>query len=232
MSGLKLINSSKVSPIGKKVHLGRDFTIIGVVKDFNFRSLHNSVEPTMFYLSPNDYEYCFVRISPHNIKETRGYLESVWNRFAPDHPFEPRFVKDRFETLYLSEERMATLFNYFTLLTLFIACLGLFGLVSFIAQKRTKEIGIRKILGAEAGHIVKEFSKELLFPVTFSNFIAWPCAFILMNRWLENFAFRTGPAFWIFAAAAGAPLLIAMLTISHQSLKAALANPVDSLRYE
>jgi putative ABC transport system permease protein len=221
------------SPLGK--HLGaKDYypKIIGVVKDFNFRSLHSPIEPLILILAPNYCQVMCIRINSHNLPEMIGYIRNLWRKFVPDHPFEYRFLDESLNNLYQAEQRIGKIIDFFTFLAIFIACLGLFGLVSFMAEQRTKEIGIRKVLGSSIPGIVSLLSKEFLKWVLIANFIAWPIAYLVMNRWLENFAYRIDIGIWTFVLAGVLALFIALLTVSTQAIRAALANPVESLRYE
>ena len=221
------------SPIGKGFRaFGIDGTIIGVVKDFNYKSLHIEIEPLFMAVLPQYYSYLCARINEGSVEGVVAAMNKIWNRFAPGFPFEYSFLDERIDNLYRSEQRMGKVFNSFTLLAVFIACLGLFGMTSFTAERRTKEIGIRKVLGASIPGIVALLSKESTRLVLLSNIIAWPVAYFAMNGWLKSFAYRTKIEIWIFFASAFVSLLIAVLTVSYQSIKAALANPAASIRYE
>ena len=218
------------SPLNKNFRVfGVDGTIIGIVKNFNYKSLHIEIEPLILAVIPQYYRYLCVRING-DAGGAIAAMKDVWNRSAPGFPFEYSFLDQRIDDLYRTEQRMGTVFNSFTLLALFIASLGLFGMTSFTAERRTKEIGIRKVLGASIPSIVTLLSKESTKLVLLSNIIAWPVAYIAMNSWLKSFAYRTQIEIWIFFASAFATLLIALLTVSYQSIKAALANPATSIR--
>jgi putative ABC transport system permease protein len=222
------------SPVGKRLTLmGNTGTIIGVVKDYHFRSLHTPVAPLVLRLyQPRWLNFMFVRVKPGDISDVIKILESKWNDFAPGHPFEYRFTDDNLAGLYIAEQRIRAMFNYFTLLAVCIACLGLFGLAAFTAEQRTKEIGIRKVLGDSVSGIVVMLSKEFMFWVVLSNIIAWPVAYVVMTGWLRNFAYRAPISIFIFVTAGVMALVIAWLTVGYQSVKAALANPIEALRYE
>lgn len=155
-----------------------------------------------------------------------------WKTLSPDYPFEYHFLDESYEQLYESERKTGTIFNFFSLVALFIACLGLYGLASFSAEQRTKEIGVRKVLGASVAEVVFLLSKEFTKWVLMANIIAWPVAYYFMNKWLEDFAYRIDITLWVFVLSGGIALLIALVTVSYQAIKAALANPVESLRYE
>jgi ABC-type antimicrobial peptide transport system permease subunit len=222
------------SPVGRQfAAIGRDrSTIIGVIKNFNYKSLHSEIEPLILVMDPNWFRYACIRISSENIEETIAFLEKIWNKFSAGYPFDYTFLDDRIANLYKSEQSIGTLFHYFTILVIFIACLGLFGLASFTAEQRTKEIGIRKVLGAPVFSILLLLSKEFAKWVLLANIIAWPAAYIIMDKWLENFAYRTNIGMEIFFLSAGLALAIALITVSYQCIKAARTNPVNSLKYE
>lgn len=207
-------------------------TIIGVVKDFHFQSLHTRIAPLIMNIGPNSFNYMLVKISPNDIANTLAHLERVWKKFDPEFDFEYSFLDADFDQLYRAEGRIQTLFSYFTFLAIFIACLGLFGLASFTTQQRTKEIGVRKVLGASVAGVVSMLSKDFLKLVLLANLFAWPVAYFAMRLWLQDFAYRTSLGLWTFVWAGALALLIALLTVSFQALKAALANPVEALRYE
>jgi putative ABC transport system permease protein len=223
------------SPIGKRVVINStEGYIIGVVKDFHFRSVHHAIEPMVFIDEPSLFRNMVIRLAPDSLRtrETIRYVETLWEKFAPDYPFTYGFLDDRLNSLYRGEQLMETLFRWFSGLTIFIACIGLLGMASFTAEQRTKEIGIRKVLGASVpgvvGMLIREFSKWVII----SNIIAWPVAYYFMNKWLKNFAYRIDLGLWTFVLSGLAALAVALLTVSFQSIKAAAANPVDSLRYE
>jgi putative ABC transport system permease protein len=210
----------------------REGKIVGVVKDFHFRSLHRRIEPVVMELNPNSFRYLLVRIQPQNIPTALAFLEEKMNKFSPGYPFEYFFQDEYFDKLYKSETRLMEIVGYFTFLAIFIAALGLFGLASFTAEQRTREIGIRKVLGASVGNVVMLLTREFTKWVLVANVIAWPIAWLVMNSWLQNFAYRIEFSWWVFVLAGGLALLIALATISTQAIRVALANPVESLRYE
>lgn len=223
-------------PVGKKIEwlsgTTGTFTVVGVVKDFNYHSLHTTIRPLVFHLGPNYVSHVSVKISPDDVPGTIAFLGDRWARFAPNHPFVYTFVDDIFAGQYRATETDFTILSWFSLLAICIACLGLFGLASFSAMRRTKEIGIRKTLGASVGGIVRLLSLEFLLLVLFAVVIAWPVGYLVMNKWLQNFAYRTLIGFDTFVFIGLAALLIVVTTVSFQAIKAALANPVDSLRHE
>lgn len=208
--------------------------VIGVVKDFHLRSLHYVVDPLVLIVSPESYylDYLALRLKPGNVSNTIAALRERWSEVAPQRPFEFRFLDEEFERLYRKEHKLAQVFRYFSLLAIFVACLGLFGLASFTASARTKEIGVRKVLGASVQNIVALLSGEFAKWVLIANLIAWPIAWFAMRKWLENFAYRVEIGWGIFLLSGALVLLIALLTVSYQAIRAALSNPVEALRYE
>lgn len=223
------------SPIGKQFTLRRHKgTIIGVVKDFNFQHLGNKIAPLV--LSSADWgekkRYLVMRISPGNPTRMLGHLRQVWNRVNPGFAFDYHFFDETYDRLYRNEKRLGKILFYFAFLAIFISCLGLFGLASFLAERRTREIGIRKTLGASVPGITVMLSKKFTGLVVLSNVIGWPIAYYIMKNWLGHFAYRTAIGIEIFIIGGITALSIAWLTISYQSIKAALANPIDALRYE
>jgi putative ABC transport system permease protein len=220
-------------PVGKQLIFGdAATTIIGVVKDYHFKSLHSEIEPLILAIVPSLYRYVFIKLESGNIPDTIANIKSTWNTLFPDTPFEYHFLDEAYDKLYRTEQRMGTLFNYFTVLAILISCLGLFGLASFMAEKRTKEIGIRKVLGASLSGIVVLLNKQFTKWVLISNLVSWPIAYYAMSKWLQGFAYRINLGIWTFALAALVALAIAVMTVSYQSVKAALTDPADSLRYE
>ncbi len=208
--------------------------VIGVVKDFNFKSLRQKIEPVVMLMdsSVNYYNTIAMKISSHGIPGTIGYIRSTWKQFSPDLPFDYRFLDQSFGELYQSEQRLGEIFGSFSILSILIACLGLFGLASYAVQERTKEMGIRKVVGASATQIVRLVIGDFLKFVVIANVIAWPLAYYAMERWLQNFAYRIDVGVWIFVMAGSLALMIALVTVSSQAIRAATANPVESLRYE
>jgi len=220
-------------PIGKNLRVwDLSKRIIGVVEDYHFESLHNKIIPMAMRIDPNWYNQLCVRISPHRIPDTLAFLENKWKEVYPEYPFEYRFLDDTIQSQYRSEQAIGKIVTVFTVLALFISCLGIFGLSSYTAEQRTKEIGIRKVLGATVSSIVKHISKEFVILVIIANVIIWPLAYIIMNRWLQSFAYRISIGWWTFVLAGIAVLVVSLLTVIWQIIRAATANPVDSLRYE
>ncbi|UCE18441.1 MAG: ABC transporter permease [Gemmatimonadota bacterium] len=229
-TAVKVMNMA--APVGKRISRGEhQATIIGVIKDFHQSSLHNEIEPLILRISQGG-PYICARIHPRNVSKTIASIETIWRKYVKDYPFTYEFLDTSIERYYKSEQKMCDIFAYSTLLAIFIACLGLFGLASFVTEQRTKEIGIRKILGASFSGIVFLLTREFIKWVLMANAIAWPIAYLAMTRWLQGFAFRINLGIWIFIFSSAMTILIAFSTVSYQSLKAALMNPVKSLRYE
>jgi putative ABC transport system permease protein len=203
-----------------------------VVKNFHFRPLQYEIQPFVFGLNPDWNNFIFARLSTDNISGAVKHMENVFDQFNPDYPFVYNFMNDRLDRMYASERRMGKMVEYFADLAILISCLGLFGLASFMAEKRTKEIGIRKTLGASVPGLIFLLSKEFSKWVLAANIIAWPLAYLAAKNWLQGFAYRIGLSPWIFILSGVLALAVALLTVSYQSVKAALANPVESLRYE
>ena len=205
-------------------------SIIGVVKDFHFRSLHESIAPLMMINNP--YGGVIVRVKPNETASLLASIEENWKSFKVEEPFTYAFLDELYNETYVAEQRMGSILKIFVLLTIFIACLGLFGLVTFTAEQRVKEIGIRKVLGASVAQIVSILTKDLIILVAISLVIAFPLGYYLMDQWLLDFAYRINIQWWVFAMAGGLTLLIAFLTMSFTTVKSSLTNPVSSLRSE
>jgi putative ABC transport system permease protein len=224
-------------PIGKKIYTLDDdrkvisFDIIGMVKNFHFESLRQNIGPLCFRLGRSTYLSSF-KVQTKNIKPLLSQIETKWKAMAPGMPFSHRFLDESFDEMYRGEQRVSNIALTFAILAIVVACLGLFGLASFIAEQRTKEIGIRKVLGLNMEGIVRLLSKDFLKLVLIAFVIASPVAWYFMHRWLQDFAFRVDISWWVFALAGFLALCIAMLTVSFQAIKAALANPIKSLRTE
>jgi putative ABC transport system permease protein len=207
-------------------------TIIGVAKDFHFASFRNEIKPFAFVNNPRRRDNFTIKLSTDNIKVTLAQLGNNWNKFSPDRPFQYTFLDETFSKLYQSEARFQKVFISLVILGILIACLGLLGLATFAAQQRIKEIGIRKVLGASVTNVVSLLSKDFLKLVIIALIIAIPVAWFVMNKWLQDFAYRINIVWWVFPLAGIIAILIAFFTISFQAIKAAIANPVKSLRTE
>jgi len=212
----------------------RQYRVVGVVEDYHFQSLHDSIAPMVIYNSClfGGFDQISVKVRPENIQETIGFLKTTWESFDSKFPFEYAFLNDQYDQLYRAEERLGQLFGYFTLLAIAIGCLGLFGLTSFTAEQRTKEIGIRKVLGASVPGIVSMLVREFTRWVVLAVFIAWPIGYFVMSTWLQSFAYRIDLGIGTFLLAAFMAFIIAVITVCYQSIKAALSNPVQALKYE
>jgi len=209
------------------------YEIVGVVKDFHFKDLHTPIEPYGFFLNNRPfYNYLIVHSKTSDMKTMLAGIGKIWNKLNPNEPFEYSFLDQDFQKNYEAETRLASLVSYFTLIAILICCLGLFGLAAFSAEQRRKEIGVRKVLGASIPNILSLLSKDFLKLVLIAIVIASPIAWWVMNKWLQDFAYRTNIGWTVFALAASMAVCIALLTISFQAIKAAIANPVKSLRTE
>ena len=206
--------------------------IIGVVKDFHGRPLNEKIEPFAIVWRPFQFRNLGLTIRPEALPATLPFLEETWNRFLPNRPFVYVFLDEDFDALYRKEMNLMQIFGLFSLLAIFVSCLGLFGLVAFMAERRTKEIGVRKILGASTPNLTLLLSKEFIKLLVVANFIAWPIAYYAMDGWLQHYAYRIQPGLGIFLISGMLALVIALSTIAYQAIKAARANPIDSLRYE
>jgi len=207
--------------------------VIGVAKDFHFQSLHLPIKPLLLTCRPVfNRTYVALRLQSQNLSATMSGIETAWKKLAPEWPLELSFLDETAAAQYRREQRVRRVVGHAAFLAVFIACLGLFGLAAFAAEQRTKEIGIRKVLGASITGIVGLLSKEFVKLVFVANLFAWPIAYYAMNQWLQGFAYRINLGWWVFALAGGLALFIALLTVSSQAIKAALTNPVEALRYE
>jgi putative ABC transport system permease protein len=209
----------------------RLFSVIGVVRDFNYSSLREEIGPAAIFLRPSN-GYTAVRLKANHLDAVLSFVRRTWDGFAPGRPLEYSFMDEKFDSMYSSEQIMGQTIGIFAFLAILIGCLGIFGLAAFMAEQRTKEIGIRKVLGATIRDILGLLVGEFVVLVGLSNLIAVPIAYFAMSKWLQDFAYRTNMGIKVFLAASILSLTIALLSVSFQSLKAAIANPVDSLRYE
>jgi len=235
-----IVNEAAVRMMGLKDPVGKLFsiwdnkgTIIGIVKDFHNRPLSQEITPTVITLRTNWAPVVmFVRVRPVNVARTMDRIEETWARFCPGQPFEPVFLDESFDELYRSDRRMGVVFRDFAALAIFISCLGIFGLAAFTAQQRTREIGVRKVLGASVAGIVLLLSRESLILVTIANVIACPVGYFLMNWLLRSYTYRTSLPFWIFLGTGILAYLVSLLTVSYQAFKAARTTPTHALKYE
>ena len=242
-----LINETAAKKIGWENPVGKRFvfrpppgregettymTVIGVVKDFHLQSLREKIDPLVIFYEYDSLLTVSLRIAPDNIMQTMDLLKKKWGELDPNRPFHYFFLDESFDNQYRREERLKNITFYFSFLAIFIGCLGLFGMASFAAEQRTKEIGIRKVLGASVPGIVRLLAKEFLILVVLANLIAWPVAYWAMSRWLQSFAYRAGIDPLLFVLSTVLALAIALLTVSYQAIRTALSNPVDALRYE
>ena len=223
------------SPIGKTLDMsGRTGPVIGVVKDFNFASLHENVAPLVMYPIRYRHEAGFlsVRIRSVEVAKTISFLESSWKQAFPGWAFNYSFLDQDFQNQYISDQRFAAISGLSSVLAILVACLGLLGLISLIAKQRTKEVGVRKVLGASTSNIIWTLTKDFIFLEVVANVVAWPVAFYVLSKWLQGFAYRITPSLWSFVLAALLVLVISLVTVGYQAVRAATANPVESLRYE
>lgn len=242
-----LVNEAFVETYGFEEPVGRELsgfdgffgdidpTIIGVVRDFNFRSLHEEVEPAVLNIHPDYYHgmsHMLVKVRPENIQESIAMVGSIWRQTFPEKPFHFSFLDEDVAAQYQDERRWSTILSYSSILAIAIACMGLFGLATLSVSRRRKEIGIRKVLGATVSGVAALVAREFAVLVGIAAVIAWPLAYVGMREWLDGFAYRTSIPWWIFIAAGAAALLIALMTVSYQAYRAAVTDPVRSLRYE
>jgi putative ABC transport system permease protein len=234
-----IVNQEMLKVMGPGAGVGSNLTygekqgkIIGVMKDFHFRPLQSLIGPLTFALVPEGVHTLSVRIQPGEVASAMEYIRQTWGRLVPAYPFEYRFVDEDFDNAYRETERMANISGIFGIIAVFIAALGLLGLASFAAEQRTREVGIRKALGASTANIVRLLSGEFLILVGIANAVAWPLAYVLIRGWLDNFAYRIDPGWDIFITAGALALAVTALAVSGQAVRAACANPVTSLRHE
>ena len=227
------------NPIGKTIRAqsGEDmkwdtYVVVGVVEDFHRTSLHSVIAPQLIGNDPARFDEIVIRISEANPDTTLGLLEEKWKDIYPQLPFDFFFLDTLIESQYGTEERLSDILSSFSVFAILIACLGLFGIASFAAEQRTKEIGIRKVLGASVPGVVTLLSRDFLKLIAIANLVSWPLAYFGMQKWLQNFAYKTGINVWIFILTGILAMGIALLTVSYQSIKAALLDPVVAIKYE
>ena len=221
-------------PVGKifRSALAQRGRVIGVIRDFHFHTLHRQIDPLVIAFKPDEGRYLSLKIRTPDLRNTIASIQKTIESYHPDYPFAYFFFDDSFNDMYRDEQKLGTMFGGFSALSIFIACLGLLGLATFTVEIRTKEVGIRKVLGSTLSGIFILLSKDFIKWVIVANLIAWPAVYFVMNEWLKSFAYRTDLSIWIFILSGSAAFFMALLTVSYQSIKAAKANPVDSLRYE
>ena len=221
-------------PVGKNFRfMGLKGTIVGVLKNFHFKSTDQAIEPMAFALAPVGYLRCIlVRLTPGNIPESLKAMEKAWRVVVPEYPLDYTFVDQDYDRLFRAQIRITSLLKYFTILAIIIACLGLYGLSSFSTERRTNEIGIRKVMGADSFTVMYTLAKEFLLPVLISVIIAIPLGWIIVRSLLNQFAYRIDIQLFIFALIAAGAILIATLTVSYQAFKATGINPAEALKVE
>jgi putative ABC transport system permease protein len=235
-----ILNESAVKFIGLKDPIGKiirwddkPYTVIGVVEDLLMQSPYAPVRPAMFHLSLEGQNVFLLKLNPNtNVKTAMVKIETVFKRTNPAWPFSPSFVDEDYAEKFGDEQRLGTLSTFFAILAVFISCLGLFALASFVAEQRTKEIGIRKVLGASVPSLWRMLSQDFIVLVLISCLLSIPVAYYVSNSWLSTFEYRTDLSWWIFVIAVSGAVLITLLTVSYQAIKASLMNPVTSLRTE
>ena len=221
--------------LGKRINFWKGeivAPIVGVVKDFHSSSLHKMINPVVIGSWKDVYSLLNIKVSMSELPSTMLSIKKIWESTYPNYLYQYKFLDDKIDNFYKSESTLSVLYSVFAFIAIFISCLGLYGLISFMTIQRTKEVGIRKVLGASIPEILFLLSKEFTKWVVIANLIAWPGAYYIMNKWLQNFAYKTDMDIWIFLISGAIALLIALLTVGSQTLKAATANPVKSLRYE
>jgi putative ABC transport system permease protein len=233
-SAAKALGWEPGNAIGRGISKGVEVPGIvkAVVKDFHFHSLHEPITPLIIFLDESRTNSMFIKILPGDISVTLNNLKRVWDQRVTHRPFEYHFLDEDYEALYKTEQRTAEIFTTFSALAILLACLGLFALAAFAITRRTKEIGIRKVLGASAPGIMRMLSQDFLKLILIAAVITFPIAWLAMHKWLMDFAYRVNIGWWVFVVAAMAAMLIALIAISFHSIKAAIANPVKSLRTE
>jgi len=239
-----LVNESLVKSLGLKKPeeiLGKEISmfgdlikcpVVGVLKDFNDRSFHHNLAPLLITTNSTMYRQAGIKLATSNISSTMQAIEKMWEQAFPDYVYEYKFLDEKIESFYKQENQLATLYKIFAAVAIFLSCLGLYGLASFMAAQRIKEVGIRKVMGATTGNIVYLFSKEFIILIAISFAIATPIAWYYMHQWLQDYAYRINISWWLFAVGGLIAIIIALVTISFQAIKAAMASPVKSLRSE
>jgi len=225
-------------PVGRRISIfSKKGVVVGVVRDFHFKPLNFAVEPLVIGMGPSwgngrNQRNVFISLAPGDVGAAIRHIETVWKKTFGGVAFNYGFFNDRYKSFYAAETRLGTVISVFSALAVLVSCLGLFGLASFMAEQRTREIGIRKVLGASTSAISLRLSKEFTAGVAAANLIAWPLAYFALRQWLQGYAARAPLNPWMFLAAGAAALVVAVLTVSGQSIRAARRNPVESIRYE
>jgi putative ABC transport system permease protein len=241
-TGAYIINETAARQLGWKDPLGQQLSmpavgrkpgpIVGVVKDFHYHSLHETIEPLYMFMSKSWFSQLNIKIDPSRTEATLLSLQKLWTEVEPQYPIRYSFLDERFQAFYESENKTSKLLSWFTIIAIIISCLGLYSLSTLIAKQRIKEVGIRKVLGASVTGIVALLSKDFLKPVVIALLIASPIAWYFMHLWLKDFEYRINISLWIFIIAGAVSISIALLTVSFQAIKAAISNPIKSLRTE
>ena len=232
-----VLNESAVKAMGLEKPIGKPFSIfrqkgkiIGVIKDIHTASLRTQIVPTVFIFMKG-FEIS-VKMNGEKQTEAIQYLRTVWKQFVPERPFDYRFLEDDINRLYTKENKLGTLIKHFTYFAMIVFCMGLFGLVSYIAEQRTKEIGIRKVLGASIPKIIKMFLKEFFVLIFIAHLIALPISYFIMQKWLQNFVYKINLSWGLFFISSLFVVIISLISLGYQTLKTAYSNPVNALRYE
>ena len=234
-----IINEATAKKMGVKNPVGLGFTlyrnqgqIVGLVKDFHYKSLQTEVEPLVMRIEHGRDRFLFVKLDPNHFQEAKDIVQSTYQKFNSEYPFEYNLLEDEVGDLYKTEQKTKVLLSYFTVIAILMSCLGLYGLASYLAVQKTKEIGVRKVLGASVINIVNKLTKEFIILVFIANIIAWPLAYFVMNGWLQNFVYRINLNVMVFIMAGLISLILGIVTIGYHTIKAATSNPVDALKYE
>jgi hypothetical protein len=228
----RLMGLSPRDAVGKILRFGAVGPIVGVMKNYHYKPVDSPLEPMAVVVNPEAVGFAIVRLAGGDVPAALKQVEAAWNKVNPRLPFDFRFFDDDYDQSYQTYERMGSILKWFAGLAVFVACLGLFGLASFLAEQRRREIGVRKVLGASSGQVVVLLSKEFTRWVLLANLIAWPVAFFALRAWLQKFPVRTSIPAFVFLLAGGAALAIALLTVGGQAWRSARRNPADALRCE
>jgi putative ABC transport system permease protein len=224
------------NPVGQRLVFWKtEGIIIGVVKDYHHVPLHREIMPHIFTVNPkyaNSLKFVFVKIASGHVPETLNYIRKKTQMVAPEYPFSYAFLDREIDSMYHSEQKLAEILGYFTMLAILISCMGIYALIAFTIRKKVREIGIRKVLGSSVPGIVKLLSHTFFKWIMLANLIAWPIGFLAMGKWLDNFAYRINLTLPVFVLATVLSLMVAAIPIVSQSVRAAFANPIDTIRYE